>query len=210
MIGIPMDAAPGSARVRVRVSRSLFPGGGTSDELNLDRVSGPMPLDESPIGTIDDTVVVPVTILPADADDIALVTDARYRAAIRAAVVPGGVSMFYDGSTGRFGGASCQWRISRPPIAIAADVFIRNPTTGVEAPMNAIDASSQMYTSTMTHSSSQGDALNAAIAPRVDLVLRPSKAAARASMATTQIWGEELVVPNVPVTMVDLGPATRP
>ena len=155
--------------------------------------------------TWEEQVEVPLTILPADAKDIELVVDPKLRAQLVAAIQPGMVPR----ENGPMRGVRITsfeppdlyalWDIHvlrfPPPIDLAFEAYLRDGQ-GNEAPLGELTFS--------RNGSGQSDAnsttaLRKIQGDRADIVLRPSEGVARRTPHLTRIWGEEIVLKDVPV-----------
>jgi hypothetical protein len=95
----------------------------------------------------------------------------------------------------------------------AVDVFLRD-ANGVEVALGDLSASRRGSQSSIQASPAALAALKGWNSAQGDIILRPSVQAARKTTYLTKIWGEEIVLKNVPVVRdapaADLSPTTQP
>ena len=81
-----------------------------------------------------------------------------------------------------------------PPMDFAFDVFVRSGER--EWPVGQIDSETEHP---WDFSGSFGGPVDGVLGDRVDVILRPSQAAARQTLRITRIWNGEIVLENVPL-----------
>lgn len=181
----------------------------------------------------DVAVDLQTNVLPAGTEtDIVTVADPTLRDAMLASMRPidfgyigyndpqllGRIALRVQDQREAIGGLE----IMTPPEGIAAEVFLRDPASGREWPMGrlACPRGGRVIHQLDVGTQADREMLMALPSPTVELVLRPSLAAARRSLSVSSIWGEELVLKNVtlnrglqrfpPITATTAPAATRP
>ena len=155
---------------------------------------------------------LPLTVVPPDGADVTLAVDPALRAAVQTSVRPAevtrgrqtlrGVLLSHNPAVG----LDPSWAIEflRPPVGMAFEVLLREPgANGREFRLGEVASAAGRHVH--HHASTPPEdakALEAWTADRGDLVLRPSPEAARKRHDLLTIWGEEVVIPDVPVVRV--------
>lgn len=157
--------------------------------------------DEPPIVEWTEDHPVRVTIDPAGTDHIELVDDEALAAQVRAALaVPRGVSVTpaVDPTRHR---VTFQVQCHDTPVDLAFEVVLRersDPAAPDRTPREWAFGTSGIRPGG-TFTLSVGRDVPPIDVAAVDVVLRPSKAAARGSIDIYRMWGREIVIRNVPV-----------
>jgi hypothetical protein len=136
-------------------------------------------------------IEAPFTVVAADASTVSLVTDPA-----RAPDLSHRSTLVRQQRDGRW---RCQGQINVPstPTGIAFDVFWR--AGGREWPLGSI-TSTQGGSGTQWHYYyGTFDNFDPVTYPTVDVILRPSEAAARRVPGMTAIWGAEIILKDVPI-----------
>ena len=168
---------------------------------------------------------LPVTILAKGATDVQLIVNPELRATMQASIEPAairlwdereirGVHMCVD-KVNEAGDGYVDFGIAWTWLAadIAFDVFLRD-ANGVEVALGDLSASRRGSQSSIQASPAALAALKGWNSAQGEIILRPSVQAARKTTYLTKIWGEEIVLKNVPVVRdapaADLSPTTQP
>lgn len=166
----------------------------------------------------DQSVATKVTVLPSDANDIALVVDPTHRTAIAASIQPSAIwrsERIVNGRGVRLNGLMLErnsigdielngfLKITSPPVGVAFDVFLRS-ADGREIPIGSVkgNVGQTIEVQVLGNRSAATALLEEWSASRGDLILKPSVAAARRDRHLVEIWGEEIVIPNVRIWRV--------
>lgn len=164
------------------------------------------------------------TLLPAAIPSVALRHDASLRSAIQAAVKVNRVDMRVvprrPGNQSDVMHVNVDLSIAPTPVDVAFEIWLRHgavewkldeqlarPVRKAERGSAAITGPAPPYFSTSDFVAEFGQP-----GAKVDVILRPTMVPALLTTDVTEIWGEEVVVKDVPVTfrMVQANAATRP
>ena len=176
--GIPAAAEKGQTTLRVVFAMRLVMAART-DGIALDVTGSPYtrPLtpDEPAALVWEERVDVPVTIVPQQGSDVELVIDPELRQVVQAALPPA--------------------------IGLAFDVFLRDEASGVEASLGSITRGPRGGSRSAGYASppATSNVLDRFSGPTADIILRPSLDKARQTTDLLKIWGEEVVIKDVPV-----------
>ncbi len=148
---------------------------------------------EAPICEWTFDVTAPLTVLPQGAPVVNMVLDEGRRQGVEAAISCPLPIVVRPGAAGA-SNASASVLFTDLPIGVAFDVFAR--AEGREWPFGIAVLNGGFRGQ---HAVGVGGDVPGLTAPKVDLILRPSVAAASNDTEILEIWGEEIVLENVPV-----------
>jgi len=175
----------------------------------------PLTPDEPAALVWEERVDVPVTIVPQQGSDVELVIDPELRQVVQAALRPAPMTLRDrsrvhgvridrndDGELNAGWGIEVREQAALPPaIGLAFDVFLRDEASGVEASLGSITRGPRGGSRSAGYASppATSNVLDRFSGPTADIILRPSLDKARQTTDLLKIWGEEVVIKDVPV-----------
>ena len=203
---VSIDGAPGRHTLRVTYEENFVFG--------PDRAASPL----TPIKLVASRVVeTPLTYVPADAPSwLAMASPPDRRAEVEAACIVRAVALDRDASGERYTLRAKFWLNPVQDLGFAFDIVVR---------LGSADSPSQEFTvgsmaalswgsSTTTVGPNESmvtlSVLPHSLSPTATVIFRPNPAHAEAIAGAKEVWGEEVVIRDVPIRTTIEGPPSAP